>query len=259
MIPAPFDYQRAASVDEAIALLGRARRRGQAAGRRPLAAAADEAAAGAHRPCWSTSAASATCRTSRRRGRHRAHRCADPPPRPGRRPTWCTSRCRCWRTSPAQIGDPQVRHRGTIGGSIAHGDPASDLPAALLALRGDAGGAGAGGRARGGAPTTSSRASSRPRWRPTRCSPRSGCRRWPAPAGRSRSSTGGPRTGPSSGWPPCCPTARAGRGSGWSTWASTPLRAAGVEEALRSGASAADAADAGRRGHRTARRPQRLA
>jgi len=35
-----------------------------------------------------------------------------------------------------QIGDPQVRHRGTIGGSIAHGDPASDLPAVLLALGG---------------------------------------------------------------------------------------------------------------------------
>jgi aerobic carbon-monoxide dehydrogenase medium subunit len=33
-----------------------------------------------------------------------------------------------------QVGDPQVRHRGTIGGSIAHGDPASDLPAACLAL-----------------------------------------------------------------------------------------------------------------------------
>jgi carbon-monoxide dehydrogenase medium subunit len=32
------------------------------------------------------------------------------------------------------IGDPQVRHRGTIGGSVAHGDGASDLPAALLAL-----------------------------------------------------------------------------------------------------------------------------
>jgi len=32
------------------------------------------------------------------------------------------------------IGDPQVRHRGTIGGSIVHGDPASDLPAAVLAL-----------------------------------------------------------------------------------------------------------------------------
>ena len=35
-----------------------------------------------------------------------------------------------------QIGDPQVRHRGTIGGSISHGDPASDLPAVLLALGG---------------------------------------------------------------------------------------------------------------------------
>ncbi|HUL86074.1 MAG TPA: xanthine dehydrogenase family protein subunit M [Actinomycetota bacterium] len=34
----------------------------------------------------------------------------------------------------AQIGDPQVRHMGTIGGSVAHGDPASDLPSVLLAL-----------------------------------------------------------------------------------------------------------------------------
>ncbi|MCZ7526137.1 MAG: xanthine dehydrogenase family protein subunit M [Acidimicrobiia bacterium] len=34
----------------------------------------------------------------------------------------------------AQVGDPQVRHRGTIGGSVAHADPASDLPATLLAL-----------------------------------------------------------------------------------------------------------------------------
>jgi carbon-monoxide dehydrogenase medium subunit len=33
-----------------------------------------------------------------------------------------------------QVGDPQVRHRGTIGGSLAHGDPASDLPAVILAL-----------------------------------------------------------------------------------------------------------------------------
>jgi carbon-monoxide dehydrogenase medium subunit len=33
-----------------------------------------------------------------------------------------------------QVGDPQVRHRGTIGGSIAHSDPASDLPATTMAL-----------------------------------------------------------------------------------------------------------------------------
>jgi carbon-monoxide dehydrogenase medium subunit len=32
------------------------------------------------------------------------------------------------------IADPQVRHRGTIGGSLAHGDPASDLPAVVLAF-----------------------------------------------------------------------------------------------------------------------------
>ena len=33
-----------------------------------------------------------------------------------------------------QIGDPQVRHCGTIGGSISHSDPAADLPAVLFAL-----------------------------------------------------------------------------------------------------------------------------
>jgi carbon-monoxide dehydrogenase medium subunit len=35
------------------------------------------------------------------------------------------------------IGDPQVRNRGTIGGTIAHGDPASDLPAVILAIDGE--------------------------------------------------------------------------------------------------------------------------
>jgi carbon-monoxide dehydrogenase medium subunit len=33
-----------------------------------------------------------------------------------------------------EVGDPQVRHMGTIGGSVSHGDPASDLPSVLLAL-----------------------------------------------------------------------------------------------------------------------------
>lgn len=36
------------------------------------------------------------------------------------------------------VGDPQVRHRGTLGGTTAHCDPASDLPTALLALDGTA-------------------------------------------------------------------------------------------------------------------------
>jgi carbon-monoxide dehydrogenase medium subunit len=48
-------------------------------------------------------------------------------------------------TAAGTIADPQVRNRGTIGGSVAHGDPASDMPAILLAtessvtIRGDGG------------------------------------------------------------------------------------------------------------------------
>jgi carbon-monoxide dehydrogenase medium subunit len=37
----------------------------------------------------------------------------------------------------ASIGDPQVRNRGTLGGSLAHADPAADYPAAMLALDAD--------------------------------------------------------------------------------------------------------------------------
>jgi aerobic carbon-monoxide dehydrogenase medium subunit len=42
--------------------------------------------------------------------------------------------CGVLRAVAAEVGDNQVRHRGTLGGSSAHGDPASDLPAVLLAL-----------------------------------------------------------------------------------------------------------------------------
>jgi carbon-monoxide dehydrogenase medium subunit len=34
----------------------------------------------------------------------------------------------------SQVGDPQIRHRGTIGGSLVHSDPAGDLPAVILVL-----------------------------------------------------------------------------------------------------------------------------
>ena len=37
----------------------------------------------------------------------------------------------------ATVADPAVRHRGTLGGSLAHADPAGDLPAVLLALDGE--------------------------------------------------------------------------------------------------------------------------
>jgi aerobic carbon-monoxide dehydrogenase medium subunit len=44
------------------------------------------------------------------------------------------------------IADQQVRNRGTIGGSLAHGDPASDLPGVLLATEGEVTARGAGGQ-----------------------------------------------------------------------------------------------------------------
>lgn len=45
-----------------------------------------------------------------------------------------TEHCPIVSYTAAQIGDPQVRHRGTLGGTLAHGDPASDMPAVMLAL-----------------------------------------------------------------------------------------------------------------------------
>ena len=104
-----------------------------------------------------------------------------------------------------QVGDPQVRHRGTIGGSIAHSDPASDLPAVVLALDATLVARGPSGEREIAASDffeglfetvlepdellTEIRVPKRPR-----------------PAGPSRSSPSGPSTGPSSGSP--CRAAR---------------------------------------------------
>jgi aerobic carbon-monoxide dehydrogenase medium subunit len=48
-------------------------------------------------------------------------------------------------TAAATIADQQVRNRGTLGGSIAHGDPASDMPAVMLAAEATMAIRGAGG------------------------------------------------------------------------------------------------------------------
>jgi aerobic carbon-monoxide dehydrogenase medium subunit len=47
------------------------------------------------------------------------------------------STCPLLHKACSEVGDPQVRHMGTIGGACAHGDPASDVPTALLALDGE--------------------------------------------------------------------------------------------------------------------------
>ncbi|WP_326799735.1 xanthine dehydrogenase family protein subunit M [Streptomyces sp. NBC_01808] len=46
----------------------------------------------------------------------------------------------------ATVADPAVRHRGTLGGSLAHADPAADLPAVVLALDAELTAVGPGGR-----------------------------------------------------------------------------------------------------------------
>jgi aerobic carbon-monoxide dehydrogenase medium subunit len=46
-------------------------------------------------------------------------------------------RCAPLARAASLVGDPQVRHRGTIGGSVAHGDPASDMSTVLVALDAD--------------------------------------------------------------------------------------------------------------------------
>ena len=43
-------------------------------------------------------------------------------------------RCPIVAEAAAAIGDPQVRNRGTIGGSLAHADPSADMPAVMIAL-----------------------------------------------------------------------------------------------------------------------------
>jgi carbon-monoxide dehydrogenase medium subunit len=48
--------------------------------------------------------------------------------------TLLLEKCPLLPETAAQIGDVQVRNRGTIGGSLAHADPAADYPASILAL-----------------------------------------------------------------------------------------------------------------------------
>ncbi|HEX3298883.1 MAG TPA: xanthine dehydrogenase family protein subunit M [Actinomycetota bacterium] len=131
MIPAPFDYVRVASVDEAVAAL-----------------AADEDAkliAGGHSllPAMRLRVArpSTLIDIGRIDGLSAIHEDGDEIVigALARHHDVANSEllqrsCPIVAFAAAQIGDPQVRHVGTIGGSVAHGDPAGDMPAVLLAL-----------------------------------------------------------------------------------------------------------------------------
>ena len=134
MIPAPFEYERADSVDAALAL---------------LAEHGDEAKllAGGHSllPLMKLRLASPSVvvdvgrlddlRYIRDAGDHIAigartrHRELETS-------TLLAQAAPLLSHAASHVGDPQVRHRGTLGGSLAHADPASDLPAVVLAMGG---------------------------------------------------------------------------------------------------------------------------
>jgi aerobic carbon-monoxide dehydrogenase medium subunit len=134
VIPAAFDYKRASSADEAISLITQA---------------GDEAKflAGGHSllPLMKLRLASPAMLIDvgrltelsyvRDAGDHIAIGALTHHSQLERDPV-LTSHVPLLAHAASQVGDPQVRHRGTIGGSIAHADPASDLPATVLALGG---------------------------------------------------------------------------------------------------------------------------
>ena len=96
-----------------------------------------------------------------------------------------------------QLADPQVRHRGTFGGALAHADPAGDLGAPALALDAQFVIAGTGGERTVEAADFFVDLFTPPSRR-TRSSRRSGSRSGPAGAPTTRSSCGSPTSGRSS-------------------------------------------------------------
>ena len=130
MIPAKFDYERAGSVDEALELLGRDDAKLLAGGHSLLPLMKLRLAQPALLVDIGRIEELAYVRDAGEQlaigALTRHHDLMNDPLVQEHCPLLCHAA--------GLIGDPQVRHRGTIGGSVAHGDPASDLPTVLLAL-----------------------------------------------------------------------------------------------------------------------------
>ena len=257
VIPAAFDYVRAESADEAIALHRRARRRRQVPRGRHVAAAADEAAArdadGARRR---RPRARPLVRPRRRRPRRdRRARRATATSRPSDLLARGVRRAaRGRRAGRRQPGAPP-RHDRRFG-RARRPRVATCRPRCSRSTRRSSS-QGPGGERDDRRPPSSSRASSRPRSRPTSCSPRSGSARRGANGFAYQKFNRRAQDWAIVG-------AVAARVNGGTHVAlvnmgSTPLRATAVEAALAQGASAADAAARSRRRHRAAGRPQRVA
>ena len=134
MIPAPFEYVRAGSVDEAIAALGSHEDAKLLAGGHSLLPAMRLRLA---RPSSLVDIGRISDLSYVREDGDRVVIGALTRHHDVANNEALTSLCPIVAYAAAQIGDPQVRHMGTIGGSVAHGDPAGDLPSVLLALDAD--------------------------------------------------------------------------------------------------------------------------
>jgi aerobic carbon-monoxide dehydrogenase medium subunit len=134
MIPAAFEYERAGSVDEAVALLGRDEDAKLLAGGHSLVPAMRLRIS---RPSLLVDIGRLDdLRYVREDGDRIAIGALTRHAALVRDPV-LAQHCALVGEAAALIGDPQVRHRGTIGGSVAHGDPASDLATILLTLDAD--------------------------------------------------------------------------------------------------------------------------
>jgi carbon-monoxide dehydrogenase medium subunit len=134
MIPAPFEYVRAGSVDEAIAELGSRDDAKLLAGGHSLLPAMRLRFA---RPSTLVDIGRISDLSYVREDGDRVAIGALTRHHDVANSEALTSLCPIVAYAAGQIGDPQVRHMGTIGGSVAHGDPAGDLPSVLLALEAD--------------------------------------------------------------------------------------------------------------------------
>lgn len=140
-----------------------------------------------------------------------------------------------------EIGDPQVRHVGTIGGSVAHADPASDMPTVLLALGAEMVVQGPGGGSRTVGAAHFFKGLFEPDLAPNEVLtevrvPKSSGRGWSYQKFHRRAQD----------WALVGVAAIAGNGSGpavaLTNMSDRPMRAVGVEEALAGGADQATAA-----------------
>ena len=134
MIPAAFDYEVAESVDHAIALLGEREDAKLLAGGHSLLPAMKLRLA---RPALLVDVGRLADLSYVRESNGQIAIGALTRHKDVAAAALLREHCAIVSHTAGQVGDPQVRHRGTIGGSLAHGDPASDLPTVVLALDGE--------------------------------------------------------------------------------------------------------------------------